>query len=66
MKTHIKKACIITIIAIVCFVIYFAGYTHGYRTAGYNYYYDGMKVQYAFRKIESNLERMQKTMEEGF
>ena len=63
MKTIIKKICLITIAVIVCFIIYFAGYTKGYKTAGYQYYYDGMKVQYAFRKIQNNFEQIQKLME---
>ena len=60
MKSIIKKICLITIAVIVCFIIYFAGYTKGYKTAGYQYYYDGMKVQYAFRKIQNNFEQMEK------
>ena len=63
MKTIIKKICLITIAVIVCFIIYFAGYTKGYKTAGYQYYYDGMKMQYAFRKMQNNFEQIQKLME---
>jgi len=63
MKSIIKKICLITIAVIVCFIIYFAGYTNGYKTAGYKYYYDGMKVQYAFRKMQNNFEQIQKLME---
>jgi len=63
MKKYTKKACLITIAVIVCFIIYFAGYTKGYKTAGYQYYYDGMKVQYAFRKMQNNFEQIQKLME---
>jgi hypothetical protein len=58
MKKEIIMIGLIAIVIIACFLIYLAGYANGYKTAGYKYYYDGMKVDYAFNKIKDNYQRM--------
>lgn len=59
----IKVIALTTISIIVCFLSYFSGYRHGYKTAGYKYYYDGMKVQYNYKRIQDNFVEMSKIMD---
>jgi hypothetical protein len=58
MKKEIIMIGITAIVVIACFLIYLSGYTNGYKTAGYKYYSDGMKVDYSFRKIKDNYQIM--------
>jgi hypothetical protein len=63
MKKEIIMMGITVLVIVACFLIYWLGYTNGYKTAGQKYYYDGMKVDYAFRKINENYQRMLESSE---
>lgn len=63
MKKKIIIMGITLLVIFACFLIYWAGYTNGYNTAGYKYYYDGMKVDYAFKKVKANFDEMRELME---
>ena len=43
--------------------MFWCGYITGYKTAGFKYYYDGMKLEYAFYKVNRGFREMTKAME---